>query len=407
MHVAVARRLDHGGELRPASALATDEQVAAVDDLVAQEALVGLGQAQAHELALARLERQRDAGALGQRAVHGPAASTTAPRGDHARRRAARRDARRRRRAIAATVVPVRTRRPGARRARQRAGDRPRVALEVAREVERRAAGRSARGSARARVGGVDEARVDARRRAGARPARARRPRSRASGWTISAPLRRIRATGAEQRLELVVDRQAERPSGRARARRPCRSTGRCPRPARSCRPRPRRGRASVDRYASARELPGGRRRRRCRRRPRRRRARLIRRSRPGTGRRVEQVLAHAGDPGAAGDLGHDRRQRPPTVGLLDERPVKRVPITDSLTNGLADARARRGRAAAPGAPRCRSRTASGRASRGGSRSRARVGAVAAGRVEHDVVAAARSAGPRDAPAGRRRRSRP
>ena len=73
-----------------------------------------------------------------------------------------------------------------------------------------------------------------------------------------------------------------------------------------------------------------------------------------------------AGDPGPAGDLGHDRRaaadRRLPAM-----RPVKREPITDSLTNAVA-APARRARAAARSAPRCRSRTGSGRASQDGSR---------------------------------------
>ena len=84
---------------------------------------------------------------------------------------------------------------------------------------------------------------------------------------------------------------------------------------------------------------------------------------------RVEQVLAHAGDPGPAGDL-RDHGGRPGDVGLLDE------PAGEARADhGLVDerprpARARRGRAAGPCARSCRCRTASGRASRGGSTSR-------------------------------------
>ena len=92
----------------------------------------------------------------------------------------------------------------------------------------------------------------------------------------------------------------------------------RCPRRARSCRPRPRRGRASVDRARRARassrarrgaDDPGaddddvG-------------RGGLTRRE-AGRERvaRVEQVLAHPGDPRAAGDLGDDRGP-PADLGL-------------------------------------------------------------------------------------------
>ena len=61
---------------RPASALVDRAQVRAVDDLVPDQA--GRRRGEPHELALARLERERRAGDAASGALHGPAAMTTA-----------------------------------------------------------------------------------------------------------------------------------------------------------------------------------------------------------------------------------------------------------------------------------------------------------------------------------------
>ena len=177
-------------------------------------------------------------------ALHGPAAITTAPRRDRARAR----------------VRTPATRPPATvdRLDRAPLADAPRPP----RPPRGPARGRSPAGRTGGRPGRGS-------RRAAGRSAPARAPRtspapsSRAPGIAhpreprrLGRPRRRVRVHDqralaadprlvAEPLLQLAVERRARRARAPAPARRPCRSTARCPRPARSCRSRPRRGRAA------------------------------------------------------------------------------------------------------------------------------------------------------------------
>ena len=162
-----------------------------------------------HELALARLERQRRAPAR-----RGERRRSTARR--RARRRRAR-AARPRRCGRRSRAAPGRPRSPrpsrradhgarGGRLARERAGDRARGALQVGREE-----GRAVQRARQPRLTLAPRRRLEQLaprrpRRAAARRARARAAHVSASGWTMSAPLRRIARLLAEPRVELVVD---------------------------------------------------------------------------------------------------------------------------------------------------------------------------------------------------------
>ena len=130
---------------------------------------------------------------------------------------------------------------------------------------------------------------------------------------------------------------------------------------------------------------------------------------------RVEEVLGGAGDPGAAGDGRHDRRQ-PADLVSSTSRPMNRVPMNDSLTKSVSSGsspracswaiRARGAGAArravepagvdrhrVPGVPRRPSRAR--RAARGGSRAIAGstgcTGAVAASLIASMIASPASS----------------
>ena len=257
----------------------------------------GAGAREPHELALARLEREGQPGARRERGApragcdhDGPALDGLAAGRAHA----AAEDRLDR--------APLADRRPGrSGLARQRPRDRPRVALEVV--------GEQARAVQRAGQLGLELAhRVRAEQprprdpasapAAPARPPRSRRPGAR-SGLPCagSAPRRRAAAPARRRAPGL-------RAPAPARVPRPCRSTARCPRPGRWRRWTPCPGPAASRR----RRGPPARARPRCRRsRRRRRRRRSQREARRERVLGVEQVLAHRGDPGAAGDLRHDR----------------------------------------------------------------------------------------------------
>ena len=141
-----------------------------------------------------------------------------------------------------------------------------------------------------------------------------------------------------------------------------CRTPGRCPPPAPSSPPRRRRGRArSTSRPRCARkwaadapQIPA----------PTTRTSANAKAAGERV-RRVQHVGGGARDPGAAGDLGdHRGRARRPSVSPTS-RPVKRVPMIDSCTNGVAQLAASRGRGAGPCGRSCPCRTASGRPSPG------------------------------------------
>ena len=132
-HVALPGRLHDRAELEPAARRLHRAQVGPVDDLVADQA--GLRRRELDELALARLERQREPGVLGERAAPRPR------RDDHRVRlhplAVAQHDAGRRHGGHLAPLAHDGARRRGL--AGQRPRDRARVALQVAGEEARAA----------------------------------------------------------------------------------------------------------------------------------------------------------------------------------------------------------------------------------------------------------------------------
>ena len=192
------------------------------------------------ELALARLERQRAA-----RRPRRAGASTARRRARRRRRRAARR-----RRATTPAARPSstatardlgvrcgRSRRSAGPPLRERAGDRARVALQVARDVER--AVDAAPVSSRLERARTASASSSAHSTPAAREplgARGLGGPGRSSGWTMSAPLRRIRrpapsSASSSSYSARPSDGQVELGPGVLVA-----SRGRCPRRGRSCR---------------------------------------------------------------------------------------------------------------------------------------------------------------------------
>ena len=325
----------------------------------------GAGAREPHELALARLERERQPGARRERRAPRPGGDHDGPA------RARRRSPRGRWR----TPPPRHRRRPRTPSRTSRPAAPPR-ARAPGRSPAGRTGGRRGRSSRRARAGqlGLELAHLVRRRRsrapgdAPAAPAApARPPRSRRRGARSARPCARIRASSPSRCLELAVERQ---PGARQLQLRPGVLVG-AQHVALAQAGRAARHRAAVEQRDARRRGPPARARpRRRRSRRRRRRRRVTARSRPGTGPRRRagtgpSPVIHA---------------RPVISGTIAGRPADGRLRHDPAGEARADHRlvdearrrppARRGRAAAPSAPTCRSRTASGPASRGGSTSR-------------------------------------
>ena len=342
------------------------------------------------------------------RRLQAPAASTTAPALDQRAVREPERPApaRRRRRSLP-TSHPVRTTAPAARASRTSARViAPRRALQVVGEP-RRAEDRPGRAAARARGRAAGSISPHRSPRASRRATRAGSPSHvLASGWTISAPLRRMRASSPEPPLDLVVHRErrarvssSSGPSSLSEA-----STLPSPSPV-----VPLDDLAAVDERhpdAAHRQL-----------------ARARRPDDPGADDddvRGGGVRAHSAKPAGNGSSASSRYWPIPVIqarpvisgttagppadlGLLHEAAGEARPDHRLVDERRADREARRGRGAAPSAPTSRCRTASGRASRGGStspRARRRRRARARGRPRGGSLRCGRRRG---APGGRRR----
>ena len=164
-------------------------------------------------------------------ALHGPAARTTWS----ARERAARGPPTR---VVLAHACIAR------RLLRHRPRDRPRVALEVAGHPGRAEQPAPSAGLERARLAGLEQLALDARRAQPLDPRRLGR-QARLGAVDDERALAADPRALAVARLDLVVGGAAEHRELELRPRRPCPSTARCPRRARSCRPTPRRRRAA------------------------------------------------------------------------------------------------------------------------------------------------------------------
>ena len=398
-HVALPRRLDDGRELERRGRARDRAQVGAVDDLVADQA--GRGRGEPHELALARLERERR-GRRRRRAGRStgrPRSRRPAPAGSSppattpiARPGPAS--------TIASTAQPSRTVAPAcAGLARQRPRDRARVALEVAGEQARAVQLAGQLGLQLAHLAGADQPRARRPRSAPAapaRPPRSPRPCARSARPCGGSAPRRRAAPPARRRAP------ARRASAPAPGRRPCRSTARCPRPAPvvPLDTAPRSSSVTVD--AAHRQL-----------------ARDRRADDPGAD---DDDVGHSEKPAGNGSSASSRywpiaviHARPVISGTIAGRPPTVVSSAIAPGEARADHRlvdeavadrqlAARVQLREPRAT-CRSRTASGRASRGGSRSpraRRRRRGRARGRRR---AGSPRCAGPPGGPGGRPRRS--
>ena len=264
---------------------------------------------------------------------------------------------------IASTAQPCARRAPPPPpRARAR-GDRARVALQVAGEEVAPCTAPVSAGS-RSRTSSASSSAPPPRR---ARSRAGSAAQVAASGCTISAPLRRILRLVAEPLLELVVQLE---PGARELELRPGVLVG----AEHVALAEP--GRAARDR-AAVEQRHRRRRGRPARARPPRRRSRR---------RRRRRRAAHRAKPAGNGSSASSRycpmpviHARPVISGTIAGPPADRRLPDDAAGEARADhrlvderrrrRRARRGRAAGPSGATCRSRTASGRASRGGSRS--------------------------------------
>ena len=262
---AVRGRLHHRRDLPVPVAGGDAEQVVAVDELVAQEPLVGGGEPHAGRWPL-RGATGSDTADCASGALHGPAASTTvsAASSSPATRTPATRP---RCTQISSTRASVRMAAPSspAWRASPRAMARGSHCLGRRESARRHGPDRSARARARAahrrRPNGLAP-----RRRPGGPPGPARPPgpgvRVHDQRSLAADPGRRAQALA-----ELAVERQSRDRQLPAPGRRPCRRTARCPPPARSCRRRRRPGRPASPRGRAAPARTRSRRRRSRRRR--------------------------------------------------------------------------------------------------------------------------------------------
>ena len=206
----------------------------------------------------------------------------------------------------------------------------------------------------------------------------------------------------AEPLLELVEQRQPEHARGRARARRPCRSTARCPRRGPVVPPDDRAAVEQRDADAAPRQLAAPSRRRRC--------------PAPTTTTSPSPSAKPAGN----GSSGSSRywpipviHARPVISGTTAGRPADRRLLDDAAGEARADhrlvdervadgelaARVQLGEPRRGAGPARRAVEPAGMDRRRG----ARVGAVAPGRVEDHVAAAGDPRRPRDGPGGRSR----
>ena len=185
-HVALPRRLEHRGDLQARVGARHRAQVAGLDDLVADEALVASRGAQAHELALARLERERDAGGLGERAAPRTGGDDRRRARQHAGARAHARSPRR-----ARPRSPAPPRRCARAAARRRARARWRAARTAGRpgRTRRPPASPVSSGSIARTSASVDAGSPARRRRAGAPRAPPRRAHVSCARWTIERAL--------------------------------------------------------------------------------------------------------------------------------------------------------------------------------------------------------------------------